>query len=78
MMNKINGWILPTIEKYEEKQLELGLRYNINSSRYAGRIVNGVTVPDVELIKGGYFMRDIRNLGIDNISLTDIKEEDDY
>ena len=77
-MNKINGWILPTIEKYEEKQLELGLRYNINSSRYAGRLINGVTVPDVELIKGGFFMRDIRNLGIDNISLTDIKEEDDY
>ena len=77
-MNKINGWILPTIEKYEEKQLELGLRYNINSSRYAGRIINGVTVPDVELIKGGFFMRDIRNLGIDNISLTDIKQEDDY
>ena len=78
MMNKINGWILPTIEKYEEKQLELGLRYNINSARYAGRIVNGVTVPDVELIKGGYFMRDIRNLGTDDISLTDIKQEDDY
>ena len=78
MMNKINGWILPTIEKYEEKQLELGLRYNINSSRYAGRIINGVTVPDVKLIKGGFFMRDIRNLGIDNISLTDIKQEDDY
>jgi len=77
-MNKINGWILPTIEKYEEKQLELGLRYNINSSRYAGRIINGVTVPDVKLIKGGFFMRDIRNLGIDNISLTDIKQEDDY
>ncbi len=78
MINKINGWILPTIEKYEEKQLELGLRYNINSSRYAGRIINGVTVPDVKLIKGGFFMRDIRNLGIDNIILTDIKQEDDY
>ena len=78
MINKINGWILPTIEKYEEKQLELGLRYNINSSRYAGRIINGVTVPDVKLIKGGFFMRDIRNLGTDDISLTDIKQEDDY
>jgi len=74
MMNKINGWILPTIEKYEEKQLELGLRYNINSARYAGRLINGVTVPDVELIKGGFFMRDIRNLGIDDILLSDIKQ----
>jgi len=50
------------------------LRYNINSSRYAGRLINGATVPDVELIKGGYFMRDIRNLGTDDILLSDIKQ----
>ena len=73
-MNLINGWITPTIEAYEEKQTELGLAYNINSPRYAGRVIDGVVVPDVELIAGGYFMRDIKGLGVDNISLADIKQ----
>tara|TARA_R110002153_G_scaffold22123_1_gene72887 strand:- start:264 stop:494 length:231 start_codon:yes stop_codon:yes gene_type:complete len=75
-MDLINGWITPTLEAYEEKQTELGLAYNINSPRYAGRLINGVVVPDVELIAGGYFMRDIRGLGIDNITFADIKQEE--
>jgi len=75
-MDLINGWITPTLETYEAKQTELGLAYSINSPRYAGRVVNGVVVPDVELIAGGYFMRDIRGLGIDNITFADIKQEE--
>ena len=73
-MELINGWITPTIEKYETKQTELGLAYYINSPRYAGRVINGVVVPDVELIAGGYFMRDIKGLGPDNITLADINQ----
>ena len=73
-MELINGWILPTVEAYEEKQTELGLAYKINSPRYAGRVINGVVVPDVELIAGGYFMKDIKGLGVDNINLADIKK----
>tara|TARA_R110001632_G_scaffold174803_1_gene294404 strand:- start:61 stop:303 length:243 start_codon:yes stop_codon:yes gene_type:complete len=74
-MDTINGWITPTVELYEEKQTELGLAYKINSPRYAGSIIDGVVHPDVELISGGYFMRDIRGLGPDNITLADIKQE---
>ena len=73
-MDLINGWITPTLEAYEAKQTELGLAYNINSTRYAGSIVDGVVHPDVELIAGGYFMRDIKGLGIDNITFADIKQ----
>jgi hypothetical protein len=73
-MDLINGWITPTLEAYEAKQTELGLAYNINSTRYAGSIVDGVVHPDVELITGGYFMRDIKGLGIDNITFADIKQ----
>jgi hypothetical protein len=73
-MDLINGWITPTAEAYELKQRELGLAYHINSPRYAGRVINGVVVPDVELIAGGYFMRDIKGLGPDNITLEDIKQ----
>ena len=73
-MELVNGWILPTVQAYEAKQIELGLAYNINSTRYAGRVINGVVVPDVELIAGGYFMRDIEGLGPDNITLADIKQ----
>ena len=73
-MELVNGWILPTVQAYEAKQTELGLDYNINSPRYAGRVINGVVVPDVELIAGGYFMRDIKGLGPDNITLADIKQ----
>ncbi len=73
-MGLINGWITPTIEKYETKQTELGLAYNINSPRYAGRVINEVIVPDVELIEGGYFMKDIKGLGPDNITLNQIKQ----
>jgi len=75
-MELVNGWITPTLEAYEAKQTELGLAYSINSPRYAGRVINGVVVPDVELIEGGYFMRDIRGLGIDNITFADIKQEE--
>ena len=75
-MELINGWITPTIEAYEAKQTELGLAYSINSPRYAGSIVNGVVHPDVELISGGYFMRDIKGLGVDNITFADIKQEE--
>ena len=75
-MELVNGWITPTLEAYEAKQTELGLAYSINSPRYAGRVINGVVVPDVELIAGGYFMRDIRGLGIDNITFADIKQEE--
>ena len=70
--SKINGWVLSTIEGYEEKQKELSDNYNINNVRYAGMIINGVTVPDVQLINGGYFMRDIYNLGNVNIEFSDI------
>lgn len=73
-MELVNGWITPTVELYEEKQTELGLAYNINMPRYAGRIVNGVVFPDVELITGGYFMRDIRGLGPVYITEADIKQ----
>lgn len=73
-METTNGWITPTVEAYEEKQTELGLAYHINSPRYAGRVIGGVVVPDVELIAGGYFMRDIKGLGPDNITLEDIKQ----
>jgi hypothetical protein len=73
-MELVNGWITPTVELYEEKQTELGLAYNINMPRYAGRIVNGVVFPDVELIAGGYFMRDIRGLGPVYITEADIKQ----
>ncbi|MDB4062260.1 hypothetical protein N9515_10055 [Vicingaceae bacterium] len=73
-MELVNGWITPTLETYEAKQTELGLAYEINSPRYAGRVIDGVVVPDVELISGGYFMRDIRGLGIDNITFADIKQ----
>ncbi len=73
-MELVNGWITPNVEAYEEKQTELGLAYEINSLRYAGRIIDGVVVPDVELITGGYFMRDIRGLGPDNITLADINQ----
>ena len=75
-MGIINGWITPTLEEYEAKQTELGLAYEINSPRYAGRVIDGVVVPDVELIAGGYFMRDIRGLGPDNITLDDILQEE--
>ena len=75
-MELVNGWILPTVQAYEEKQTELGLDYNINSTRYAGRVINGVVVPDVELIIGGYFMKDIKGLGKDNITLAEIKESE--
>jgi len=75
-MELVNGWITPTIEAYEAKQTELGIAYNINSPRYAGSIVDGVVHPDVELITGGYFMRDIKGLGVDNITFADIKQEE--
>ena len=75
-MELVNGWITPTVEAYEEKQTGLGLASEINSLRYAGRVIDGVVVPDVELITGGYFMRDIRGLGPDNITLADIKQEE--
>jgi hypothetical protein len=75
-METINGWITPTMEAYESKQTELGLAYHINSPRYAGRVIDGVVVPDVELIAGGYFMRDIRGLGPDNITLDDILQDE--
>ena len=73
-MDTINGWITSTVELYEAKQTELGLAYGINSPRYAGRVIDGVVVPDVELTAGGYFMRDIRGLGPDNITLADINQ----
>ena len=73
-MDTINGWITPTLEAYEAKQTELGLAYHINSPRYAGRVIGGVVVPDVELIAGGYFMRDIKGLGPDNITTADVKQ----
>tara|TARA_R110001632_G_scaffold128920_1_gene243001 strand:+ start:652 stop:894 length:243 start_codon:yes stop_codon:yes gene_type:complete len=76
-MELINGWIIPTLEAYETKQTELGLAYNINSSRYAGRLINGVVIPDIELIAGGYFIPDIKGLGPDNIRMADIKETDE-
>ena len=75
-MELVNGWILPTLETYEAKQTELGLAYNINSPRYAGRVVNGAVIPDVELIAGGYFMKDINKLGKDNITLAEIKQSE--
>lgn len=74
-METINGWITPTVEAYEAKQTELGLAYHINSPRYAGRVIDGVVMPDVELVAGGYFMRDIKGLGPDNITMADIKQE---
>jgi len=73
-MEKYNGWITPTIELYEDKQTQLGSFYSINMPRYAGRIINEVVVPDVELIAGGYFMRDIRGRGPDNITEADVKQ----
>ncbi len=73
-MGLVNGWITTTVELYEAKQTELGLDYQINSPRYAGRVIGGVVVPDIELVAGGYFMRDIRGLGPDNITIADIKQ----
>tara|TARA_R110000803_G_scaffold176206_1_gene238692 strand:+ start:232 stop:480 length:249 start_codon:yes stop_codon:yes gene_type:complete len=73
-MELINGWVLPTLEAYEAKQLELGLAYNINSLRYAGRIIEGIITPDIELMSGGFFIKDIEGLGLDNINLEDIKQ----
>ena len=75
-MALINGWITPTLEDYEAKQRELGLAYNISSNRYAGRLINGVVVPDIELLSGGYFMEDIKGLGANYIMLSDIKLEE--
>jgi|TARA_R110002124_G_scaffold55970_1_gene158403 hypothetical protein len=73
-METINGWITPTVEAYESKQTELGLAYHINSPRYAGRVTDGVVIPDVDLVAGGYFMRDIKGLGPDNITMADINQ----
>ncbi len=73
-MELVNGWITLTVEAYEAKQTELGLAYNINSPRYAGRVINGVVIPDIELLSGGYFMRDINKMGENYIMRSDIKQ----
>jgi len=54
-MELLKGWIVDSVSEYEAKQQQLSDRYNIKG-RYAGRVVNGQTIPDVVLKSGKYFI----------------------
>ena len=54
-MELLKGWIVDSVSEYEAKQQQLSDRYNIKG-RYAGRLVNSQTIPDVSLKSGKYFI----------------------
>jgi len=68
-MESLKGWIVNSVLEYELKQQELIEKYNI-VGRYAGRMVDGTTIPDVVLNSGKYFIPD-KN-GVDVIQRIDI------
>jgi len=72
-MELLKGWIVDSVSDYEKKQQELSDRYNIRG-RYAGRLIDGQTLPDVSLKSGKYFIPD-KN-GLDEINKVDIFVQD--
>ena len=81
----MKGYILDTVEQYETKQDEIADLMNLGYKtkedidgnpiqgekvRYAGRIKNGVTYPDILLNSGKFFIP--YNAGPDEISMSDI------
>ena len=65
------GVICDTIADYELKQGVIAQIENIKG-RYAGRVFNGVTFPDVTLKNGKYFIPYLN--GLDTIEKEDIHE----
>lgn len=72
-MESFKGWIVNSVLGYESKQQELIEKYNI-AGRYAGRMVDSTTIPDVVLNSGKYFIPD-KN-GVDVIQRLDILNKD--
>tara|TARA_R110000772_G_scaffold161680_1_gene272802 strand:+ start:162 stop:422 length:261 start_codon:yes stop_codon:yes gene_type:complete len=82
-METIKGYIVSTIQEYEVKQNEIALSMGIvkqneialsmgiTNQRYAGRFVDGVTFPDIQLNDNSYFIP--YEEGVDSISKSDIK-----
>jgi len=81
----MKGFILNTIEEYEAKQSELAISENVDFNldeegnqldrkRYAGRLEKGVTIPDITLKDGTFFIP--FDGGIDTIELTDLNNEE--
>lgn len=72
-MELLKGWIVDSVSDYEKKQQELSNNYNIRG-RYAGRLIDGQTLPDVSLKSGKYFIPDKK--GLDEINKVDIFVQD--
>tara|TARA_R110000772_G_scaffold268686_2_gene397466 strand:- start:11746 stop:11970 length:225 start_codon:yes stop_codon:yes gene_type:complete len=70
-----NGWVFNTIEQYELKQQEQSDLIN-EGIRYAGRVIDGITTPDVTLSNGMYFLPSLNREGDVEIEYTDIEQQD--